>query len=621
MSLKRRQSEFLTGLLLVSAVLLIFGRTAGFEFVDYDDSRNIVQNADVNMGLSLRSFCWAFTDSRELADYNPITWLSHMLNCEIFGLAPGGHHLTNALLHAVNSVLLFLVFRSMTGTLGRSAFVAFIFAVHPLRVESVAWITERKDVLCGLFSILAIGAYARYAARTGSATRYLLVVLAVAGALLSKSMAVTLPFVFLLLDYWPLGRMGARRHETLNSSFSGKTDVIAGPTRPPVRLLTEKIPLFMMSAIVGLMAYVFNKDVGAVSSLENIGLPARINNALVSYAAYIWKMIWPCNLAVFYPHPGNSLPVWKILGSVSLLGTITGVAVRYARRRPWLIMGWLWYLGTLVPVIGIVQVGKQAMADRYTYLTQIGLAIIIAWGAAALSGRVSERSFRRPILAAASTLVIAALIACSWRQTSHWRNSMTLFTRALAATSGNEVAHNGVGNALLDLGRVQEAIRHYRKALDICPEFAPAHNNLGNALYKIGRIQEAIPHYGKAIELGPAPALAHNGLGNALLALGKVDQAAEHFRKAADIDPKYASAHYNLGNCLVKLGKTEEAMDHFMKTVAINPRHDFARNSLGNCLMSLGQFEEAIEQYRKAVEINPGNHAARHNLARALNRQ
>ncbi len=629
---------------LAAITLVVFGRTAHYGFVNYDDNDYVYENPEVARGLTLQGIVWAFTHVYA-ANWHPLTWISHMLDCQLYGLNPGGHHLTNILLHAATAILLFLVLRQMTGALWRSAFVAAVFAIHPLRVESVAWVTERKDVLSGVFFMLTIGAYVRYAQRRSGApavpvldpwrsTRdYGLVLFFFALGLMCKPMLVTLPFVLLLLDYWPLNRVTTvtdhRNHFPI-----------------PRRLILEKLPLFGLAAASCVATLIAQTE--AIQRFENISLPLRVGNALISYVAYMGQMFWPSGLAVLYPFTTRGVGVAGVVLSVVVLaGISTGVFV--LRRRPYLLTGWLWYLIMLVPVIGIVRVGFQARADRYTYLPQIGLYVLLTWAAADLCAGWRHR---RVVLGGCSTIILVALIFCARTQASYWRNSESLWTHTLACTSDNFIGHNNLGNALLQMGSVDkaithfqkaleinpndveaninlgsallqkgnvgEAISHFQKALQISPDFAGAHNNLGNALLKMGRVDEAIAHYQRALQINPNSVEAHNNLGSALLQMGSVDEAIAHYQKALEIEPDNADAHYNLGTALFQKGKVDEAIAHYQKALEIEPDNADAHYNLGIALFQKGKVDEAIAHYQKALEINPGSAEAHYNLGNAL---
>src|SRR6266436_473608 len=410
---------------------LVFGQTLWHDFINYDDQRYVYENTKITGGLSISGIAWAFTHIHSL-NWHPLTTISHMLDCQLYGLNAGWHHFTNVLLHTLAAILLFLALQQMTGAVWQSAFVAALFAIHPLRVESVAWIAERKDVLSGVCFMLTLLAYVYYT-HAPSLRRYLGVVLVFVLGLMSKPMLVTLPFVLLVLDYWPLRRIGRQ------TSYAGRQLLIP---------LLEKIPLIALSAVSSVVTFFAQK--GAVGFTEQLPISARINNAVVSYVAYMWQMLWPVRLAVFYPHPEHRLRLWEIISCLVILICITAVAIALRKQRPYFITGWLWYLGMLVPVIGLVQVGWQSRADRYTYLPQIGLYVVATWAVADLTGLWRRQ---RTILSAAAILTIAVLSWRAWIQTSYWRDSETLFTHVLAVTSNNGVAENNLGIVFLRKGK------------------------------------------------------------------------------------------------------------------------------------------------------------------------
>jgi tetratricopeptide (TPR) repeat protein len=569
-----------------------------------DDNLLVYENPQVLAGLSKEGAIWAFTQYH--AEYwHPVTWLSHMLDCQLFGLRPGLHHLTSLLFHLANCVLLLLILRKMTGALWRSAFVAALFAIHPLHVESVAWVAERKDVLSAFFWFLTIWAYARYAEQPGL-KRYLLVLLFFGLGLMAKPMVVTLPFVLILLDYWPLGRLQLHTVRTV-SDF----DI---PTSSLFHLVREKIPLFVLTAVTIVATVVVQEKVGALKSLEAFPLTTRIANALVSYTGYIAKMIWPHNLAVYYPHPGT-IPVWQVAGSGLLLLCISVMVIKAAKNRPYLAVGWLWYLGTLVPVIGLVQVGSQAMADRYTYLSLVGLFIMIAWG---LPSLLAGWRHGRNAFAIASAILLLGCVAGTWRQVGHWQNSITLFQHTVNVTSDNHFAHNNLGVALARGGRLGEATYHYSQALRIKPDRAEVHNNLGNALAAQGNVDRAVDHYYQALEIDPNNARAYNNLGNLLANQGKTEEALNHYTEALRLEPDYVGAHYNLGTALAEQGRTEEAINHLTEALRIMPYWAGAHNNLGVLLERRGRLDEAIRHYSEALRLDPDYAKARTNLERAL---
>ncbi len=591
-------------LFLAAIIWVVFGQTLRYGFVNYDDNLYVYENLAVTRGLNLKGVEWALTHV-VCANWHPLTWVSHMLDCQFYGLNPGGHHFTNVLLHTATAILLFLVLRRMTGFLWRSAFVAAVFAIHPLRVESVAWVAERKDVLSGLFFMLTLWAYTRYvpsgqpSPRFGTAGKwqvtradstpspvtrhpslfYCLVLLFFALGLMSKPMLVTLPFVLLLLDFWPLRRIsefGVRSSELKNT-------LRPAPRAPqPSTLLLEKLPLFGL-AVASCVVTIFAQH-EALQSFEKFSLPVRLGNALISCLAYMRQMFWPAGLAVLYPFTVKGAGVSAVVLSLVLLGGISAGVFILRRRCPCFVTGWLWYLVMLAPVIGIVQVGAQARADRYTYLPQIGLYLLLTWGAADLCAGWRHR---RMGLGGLATVILAALIFCARAQTACWRNSETLWTHTLACTSDNAIAQNNLGNALLKLGRGDAAIVQFQKALEIKPDFAEAHNNLGNVRFQNGNVDEAIAQYQTALQINPDYAMARYNLGNALVKKGDLDGAIAQFQMALQINPDYAEAHNNLGYALIQKRSMDEAITHFQKALQINPGYADARKNLSNALIQI----------------------------------
>ncbi|MGD8995253.1 MAG: tetratricopeptide repeat protein [Syntrophobacterales bacterium] len=591
-------------LVLIFVTLVVFHQLPSHDFINLDDDILVYENPHVHAGLNKEGIAWAFT-TFEAYNYHPLTWLSHMLDCELFGLRPGMHHLTNLLFHLMNTALLLFVLRRMTGALWRSGFVAALFALHPLHVESVAWVAERKDLLSAFFWFLSIWAYARYTERPGL-NRYLPVLLFFSLGLLAKPMVVTLPFVLLLLDFWPLGRTQFHQAGTDNRPLQQKVSVF--------RLVWEKIPLFALAAISIVVTFAAQQQGGALKSLEAFPLTTRIANALISYLSYIGKMIWPHNLAVYYPHSG-SIPVWQAAGAGLTLICVTVLVIWIARKRPYLAVGWLWYLGTLVPVIGLVQVGSQAMADRYTYLPLVGLFIALAWGVPCL---FAGWRHRQSMLAILATIVLVSFTVCTWLQLRHWQNSITLFQHTLQVTTNNHFAHNNLGVALAQDGRLNEAISHYSEALRLKPGAFEVHNNLANALAAQGSVNEAIQHYFEALRLEPDYDKAHNNLGNVLAGTGRGEEAIIHYSEAIKINPDYAGAHYNLANALAAQGSVDEAIQHYFEALRILPDWAGAHNNLGVSLEKSGKLKEAIAHYHEALRIRPDYAKARNNLERAL---
>jgi len=591
-------------MLLIFATLAIFHQLPNHDFVNIDDDLFVYENTQVLKGFTTETVIWAFTNFSP--DYwRPLSWLSHMLDCELFGLRPGLHHLMNLLIHVANSVLLLFILRRMTGALWRSAFVAALFAIHPLHVESVAWVAERKDVLSAFFWLLTIWAYARYAERSGLA-RYLLVLFFFGLGLMAKPMVVTLPVVLLLLDYWPLGRM---RWFQVRSASNPNLDKLSC-----FRLVWEKIPFFALSAATIVATLLATKAGDTLKSLAVFPLKIRITGALVSYINYMVKMIWPFRLAVYYPHP-EAIPMWQAGGAGLLLLVVSVVLVRAAGKRPYLVVGWLWYLVTLLPVIGLIQAGSQAMADRYTYIPLVGLFVLIAWAVPSL---IEGWRHQRVVLVISTTILLLGLTVATMLQVRYWQNSITLFQHTLKVTSGNHFAHNNLGVALAQDGRLDEAIYHYFQALRIKPGTADVHNNLGNALAAQGNVDRARSHYYKALKIDPNNARAYNNLGNLLANQGKTEEAVNHYTEALRLEPGYAGAHYNLGNVLENQGKTEEAINHFTEALRLMPYWAGAHNNLGVVLENRGRLEEAINHYQEALRLNPDYGKARNNLERTL---
>jgi Flp pilus assembly protein TadD len=591
-------------LLLIFATLVVFHRLPTHDFINLDDNLLVYENPQVLAGFTKEGVIWAFTQYHS-EYWHPVTWLSHMLDCQVFGLRPGLHHLTSLLFHLANCALLLLILRKMTGALWRSAFVAGLFAIHALHVESVAWVAERKDVLSAFFWFLAIWAYVRYAEQPGL-RRYLLVVLFFGLGLMAKPMVVTLPFVLLLLDYWPLGRMHLQNVNTVSH--------LNIPGASLFRLVWEKIPLFVLTAVTVVATVVVQDKVGAIKSLETFPLASRIANALVSYVNYMAKMMWPHRLAVYYPYP-ETIPVWQVAGSGILLLGISVMVIKAVKNRPYLVIGWLWYLGTLVPVIGLVQVGSQAMADRYTYLSLIGLFIMIAWGVPSiLAGWRHERT----VFAIASAILLLGCMVGTWRQVGHWQNSITLFQHTVRVTKDNHFAHNNLGVALSRSGRLAEATYHYSQALRLKPDRAEVHNNLGNALAAQGSVDRAVDHFYQALAIDANNARAYNNLGNLLANQGKTEEAINHYNEALRLEPDYVGAHYNLGTALAEQGRTELAIKHLTEALRLMPYWAGAHNNLGILLERRGRLDEAIDHYQEALRLDPGYGKARDNLERAV---
>ncbi|MGP8201715.1 MAG: tetratricopeptide repeat protein [Limisphaerales bacterium] len=567
-------------LFLAAAVWVVFAQTLHYEFIDFDDGFYTYNNPTVAAGLNWQGVAWEFTHA-DCHIYHPLTMLSLMVDSQLHGHHAGGYHFTNVLLHTALTVLLFLLLRGMTGAPWRSAFVAAVFAIHPLRIESVAWVAERKDVLSGLFFMLTIGAYVHYVRRPRSFPRYGLVALLFGLGLMCKPTLVTLPVVLLLLDYWPLRRMEFQK-------FS--------------RLVMEKLPLLALSAASCVSTLLAQNT--AIQSAGSYSLPHRLSNVMVSCMVYLGQMVWPARLAVFYPYPHNGPPLWEWALAGILLAGFSVVALR-RRDKPWLMVGWLWYLAMLLPVVGIVQVGTQAHADRYTYLPQIGLYLLVAWGAADLCGRWR---WRRAILACAAFAIPACLLVEAYLQTGYWKNSLTLWTHALDCAAESAVAHHCLGLALGRQGNTVEAIEHYKRALELDPAFAEAHNNLGDELARQGNRAEATEQFRRALELKPDYANACNNLANELAAEGMQVEAVALYRRALALNPAYAEAWSNLGNAMRTQGNLADAVEDFKHALALKPDIVETRYNLGLALADQGRQAEAVQHFQKALNLAMAQH-------------
>jgi tetratricopeptide (TPR) repeat protein len=587
----RRVAGLCLGLAVLT--LTVFGQTLGCQFVNFDDAGYVYENPVVARGLTLKGLLWAF--SFHCDNWHPLTWLSHELDCQLYGLRPGGHHLTNVLLHTATVVLLFRLLRRMTGALWRSALVAAVFAIHPLRVESVAWVAERKDVLSGLFFVLTLGAYVRYAENlkfqiSNFKFHYALALVFFVCGLMSKPMVVALPLVLLLLDYWPLQRKESAR-----------------------RLVMEKAPFLALSAaacVVTLFA-----QTGAEQSIESFPLRLRLANALASCMIYLGQMVFPAGLAVFYPYAHNGLPAWEVALAATLLAGLSGVAWARRRTQPWMLVGWLWYLLMLLPVLGVFQVGEQAHADRYTYLPQIGIYVALTWLAAEWS---AKWHVGRAVIGSLMAGVVGALMICAWKQTSYWKTNEILWRHAVDCTSGNYLALNNLGVALDHDATVDEAIALFQKAVQIDPRYAMGQFNLGNALLNKGHADEAIEHYQRALEIWPGYAEAHNNLANAILPKGQVDEAMAHYQTALKLKADYAQAHLGLGTVLLQKGKVDEAIAQYQLSLQINPGYAEAHYNLGLAFLQKGSVDDAIAQFQESLRLKPDNAEAHGNLANVL---
>jgi tetratricopeptide (TPR) repeat protein len=588
----RAQRLWVPCLLLVALTLFAFWPVLGNGFVEIDDTDYVTENARVQQGLTPSGLVWAWTTVHS-ANWHPLTWMSHMLDWELHGPDPLGHHLTSLLFHVASAVVLFLALERATGCLSRSAVVAALFAVHPLHVESVAWVAERKDVLSTFFWMLATWAYVRFAEAPG-AGRYLLVLAAFAVGLTAKPMLVTLPFTFLLLDLWPLSRWKP-----------GAGNGGGGPI--PWLLLREKIPLLALSIASSAVTVLAQRSGRAVATLDAYPFSNRLGNAVVSYAAYLWKTLWPSDLSFFYLHPKQGLAPWQIGLSALALVSVTFLALRARSRRPYLLVGWLWYVGTLVPVIGLVQVGSQAMANRYTYVPLVGLFLMAAWGVPDLveswqrrraSGAETPRWLALPAVA-----LLLALAVDTRAETRYWRDSASLFERALAVSPDNYLAHFGLGLTLSHQGKVDEAIGQYQTTLRLRPDDARTHTNLALLLTGQGKLEEAHAHAQEAVRLYPGYADAHSNLGVVLAAQGRTEEAIQEYQAALALEPDDPQVHNNLGSALAKLGRTDEAILEFRSAVRARPDYELARRNLTRALFATDRFADAWKEIQESRRL------------------
>jgi Flp pilus assembly protein TadD len=566
--------------LLALVTIVLYWPAMRCDFVNYDDDVFVTSNIHVQNGLTFENVKWAFINP-VAANWHPLTMLSHMLDCQLFGLKPWGHHLTSVVLHALNAVLVFALLQQLTGAIWRSVLVAALFGLHPLHVESVAWVAERKDVLSVFFGLLSLGAYARYAEKSKvrspkSKVFYSLALTFFACGLMAKPMLVTWPFVMLLLDYWPL-----KRASSFKFSVSSPGTTPSSTVNPQLAALVfEKLPFFGLAVAASIVTFVVQKQTGALTTGESIPLGMRGENALIAYCRYLGKLFWPTDLAVFYPRPGH-WPLEQVLLSGVLIAGVTVLLIVKRARYPYMLMGWLWYCVTLVPVIGLVQAGEQAMADRYTYIPSVGVLIMAIWGAYELS-----RSWRYQVMAL-SVAGGAAIILCfglTRRQLGHWQDSESLYRHAIEVTENNYLAHNNLGIVLMEKGQTDEAISQYREAIQLEPGFVYAHNNLGRALDQKGQTDEAISQFQEAIRLAPDDADAHNKLGVALNEEGRNDEAISQFQEAIRLAPDDADAHNNLGVAIIEKGKIDEAISQFQEALRLKPDYAEARDNLARAL-------------------------------------
>lgn len=568
-------------LFLFISVIAVYWQVQNHKFIlKFDDEQYVTMNVYVQKGLNCENIRWAFT-STEAGFWHPLTWLSLMLDYQLYGLNAGGFHWTNLLLHIISTILLFLVLSRMTGSLWRSGFVAVLFALHPLHVESVAWIAERKDVLSGVFWMLTMYAYVSYVDRPG-AWRYLMILSAFILGLMAKPMLVTLPFVLLLLDYWPLNRfrLELKNNETV---IRRKIAFIPVGQRNTISLLIlEKIPFIILTIIISAITFFTENKHSAIASLKGLSIYARIDNALVSYVEYISKMILPVNLAVFYPHPMTlsypmTLPLWQVGFCLLLLICISLINLYYIKKYPYLIVGWLWYLGTLVPVIGLVQVGLHAMADRYTYVPLIGLFIIVAWGFADLAKRWQHG---RSLFSSAAALILICMIIVTWVQLRHWKNNLTLFNQAIEVTDDNYLAYNNLASIFIEKKDYRQAYQYASKAIQINPHLPGIQLNMGIILARFGNTEKAIYHFQKALKLQPDFLDAMKRLGDVYMQQGSIEAAISQYSKVLNITPNDPEMHNSLGIALAIRGKPDAALIHFRRALDLKPDYINAKNNL-----------------------------------------
>jgi tetratricopeptide (TPR) repeat protein len=600
-----RPSQPIVCLFLAITILLVYGQVRHFDFVNFDDGWYVTENRYVRSGVTKESFEWSFSfENKDKSYWHPLSWLSHMLDVELFGMDPGRHHLVNVFFHILNTLFLFIVLKRMTGDFWRSALVATLFAVHPINVESVAWVAERKTVLSTFFGVLTLLSYVFYTEKS-SLTRYLVVIFFFILGLLAKPMLVTLPFVLLLLDFWPMGRIGLQH---------------PGPERRnhAVGLLLEKIPLLLLSGLCIYLASASVQGAGNVITLDAVPLKLRVANALLSYVGYIKKIIWPQNLAVYYPYPAT-LPLWQILSATVFLVGVSIFVIRLIKKHPSWTVGWFWYLGTLVPVAGLMQVGLwPAMADRWAYVPLIGLLLMIVWGLPDFQNFKGQRKNGMVFGLVAFCLLFSIT---TYIQVGKWANSITLFNHTVYVTDDNAVAHNNLANALADKGRFNDAAKHISAALRIKPNDAGAYNNLGNILMNQGNYEEAIPYFYKAFQINPRYADAHYNLAIALKAQGKINDGINQYRVALRLDPDNVKVLNNLANTLIEKGRVREALRHYQVALNIDPNDPEILNNYGVALIHSGNNREAVKYFKKASSLDPEYIIAKNNLFQALAKQ
>lgn len=621
-----RRAAMMLCLLLALVTAALYWPMMRHDFVDYDDRHYLLDNPHVSPGLTWSGILWSF-QCGYAANWHPLTWISHMIDFSLYGLNPSGHHLTNLLFHVANTLLLFLLLRQMTGSLWRSFFVAAFFGWHPLRVESVAWAAERKDVLCAFFGLLTLWAYGRYAKfkiqnskfKRETMGWYSAALFFFALGLMSKPMLVTLPFVLLLMDFWPLGRCRFFESGKDPANPEDRDAVSAGlaaenPSDCARRLIREKLPFFALALLASGLTYLAQHSGGAVRSWVELPLSVRIANAVMSYLRYIAKTFWPSDLSAMYPYYKH-WPVSLVIAVMLLLGVLSAWFALRARRSPWLIVGWLWYLGTLIPVLGLVQVGSQAMADRYTYLPGIGLLILIVWG---VNDLLTSIPWTRKGMALLGTGALAGCLAVTSIQLKYWRDGETLFRHVVAVTRDNYAAYECLGRILDNKGEKEAALKLFVEAVRIEPRDPLAQYNLGTALLARGRLEEATNHFGIALQQDPKFAEPHSNWGKALLDQGKLEEAEAHLSKAVELQPDNAEMRYNLGTLLLMQSRVPEAVAQFTEALRLKPDHPDAHRNLAFALVRLGKPGESISHLSRVAQLQPQNPQAHVHLGQAL---
>lgn len=624
-----RSKKLLISLLLILSTLLIYRPVKDYWFINYDDTMYVTFNGRVQSGLSWKNIIWSFTNVSASDNWHPLTWLSHMLDCQLYGLNATGHHFMSLSIHLANVTILFLLLNYLTGAFWRSAFVAALFALHPLNVQSVAWIAERKNVLSTMFWLLTMWTYARYV-REGGWKRYLLVILTFVLGLMSKPMVVTLPFVLLLMDYWPLNRLELLNGEhqvapSETNQITGQTSqVSAAPTfisrvapflKLGGRLILEKVPLFLLAFLTSSITYIAQHSGDTMLMGKNLPFFIRLVNAIIVYGKYTYKMIYPTRLAFFYPYPASfSLPLATLLALLIIAISV----ISWRSKKKYLFFGWFWFIGTLIPVIGLIQVGGQEMADRYTYVPLIGLFILITWLAVDISKRLA---YQQQLLTVMGISILLALALCTRHQLSYWRDSATLMSHAISVTSNNYIAYNNLGNAYMDIGDTEEALKNFNLSIENSPLFLLAHFNRGVALLTLDREDEALASFNFVLAVGldrEVAAKVHARLGEMAAMKGRKVEAASHYIAAIENNRTNASAHFLYGLLLIDDGRYDEAISQLNEAIELIP-DPIGYLKLGSAFEARSRLREAREAYREALKLDPTNQQAKENLARISN--